>query len=215
VEFVVEEMSQTAVDRQRGLTYAAALRALFRGSDPDVVMLGAMPDRETVELALHVAATGHLVLAQVDANSALDALARLEQRDTDPLRLAASLAGCVGLRLVRRICPACPVEEEAAPLLLKRAGLSPADGPFRRGAGCAQCRGSGYSGRLPLVEVVEANDALRERLAEGAVPESLRSVAFGEAGGSLWEDARERVNEGVTTVEEVARALFNYPRKAG
>jgi general secretion pathway protein E len=215
VEVALEGLSQTAVDRQCGLTIAAALRALFRGSDPDVVMLGALPDRETTELALQVAATGHLVLAQVDANSALDALGRLVRAGADPLRLAGTLAGLVGVRLVRRVCPGCAVEEQPSPLLLKRAGLQPGDGPFRLGPGCAQCRQSGYQGRILLLEVVEASDDLRERLAEGAAPETLRAAAFGEAGGDLWDDAREQVRRGATTVEEVARAMFNYPRKTG
>jgi type II secretory ATPase GspE/PulE/Tfp pilus assembly ATPase PilB-like protein len=203
-------ISQTSVDYSAGLTFARALRGVLR-SDPDVVLVGDLPDRETAELALRMAMTGHRVLASLTANSALGGIRRLAEMGIDPSMIAHALAGLVSLRLVRQSCAECLVEDAPDPAALQRLGLSLADGPFRRGAGCAACRQTGYSGRTALSEVLELNDAVRQCIVGNAPAEMLWQEIFGRTGGSLWDDAREKVRWQLTTVEEVIRPLFDYP----
>jgi type IV pilus assembly protein PilB len=209
VEFVLEGISQTRVNRRAGLTYATALRAAHR-SDLDVVMIGDLPDRETAELALQMASTGHLVLAHFTASSALGAIIRLRETVVEPFLIAMTLTGVVSQRLARRICSGC-VEEYEPSTTLKRLGLAPADGPFHRGAGCDACRKSGYRGRIVLCEILVVDPPLSQLIADGAPLETLWQESFGRTGGSLWDDAREKVHQGLTTVEEVVRVLFDYP----
>lgn len=211
VEHVIDGISQTAVNRRIGLTFAEALRAIHR-SDEDVVLVGALPDRETADLALKMAVTGHLVLAPLNARSALDTIPRLREQGVDPFMIARTLAGTIGQRLVRRICGECAAAYDPSALDLRRLGLTPSDGPFTRGSGCESCRGSGYRGRIGLFEVLEADDPLRQLIAGDAPLEVLWRETFARAGGSLWDDAREKVRRGMTTAEEVGRALFDYPR---
>jgi type II secretory ATPase GspE/PulE/Tfp pilus assembly ATPase PilB-like protein len=210
VEFVLDGISQIRVNRRAGLTYAAALRAVLK-SDLDVVMIGDLPDGETAELALHMAATGHLVLAQLTANYTLGGLRRLRELGVDPFLVAQHLAGGLSQRLARRVCPSCAAEYEPSPAHLERLGLTAADGPFRRGAGCEPCRKTGYRGRVPLYEQFELDDRLRELISQDRLEENVWREALATQGGTLWDDARTKVRQGLTTVEEVTRVLLDYP----
>jgi len=210
VEYVLDGISQTRVNRRIGLTYATALRAIHR-SDLDVLLVGDLPDRETAELALQMASTGHLVLAHFTASSALGAIVRLRETVVEPFLIAQTLAGVVSQRLMRRICRECKEEYEPSPTLLKRLSLTLADGPFVRGGGCEACRKSGYKGRIITCEVLDVDAQLRQLIADGAPLEALWQESFGRTGGALWDDAREKVRQGLTTVEEVVRVLFDYP----
>jgi type II secretory ATPase GspE/PulE/Tfp pilus assembly ATPase PilB-like protein len=214
VKSVLEGISQITVDRRVGLTFTAALRAISQ-SDPDVVLVGALRDRESAELTLEMALAGRLVLAALTTNSALGAVQYLRAMGVDPFMLAQSLAGVVGQRLVRRVCPECVREYLPSSAALETIGFSPdEDGPFRRGAGCEACRQTGYAGRVGLFEVLEVDDALRRLIADGAPVDTLCRESFGRAGGSLWDDGREKVRQGLTTVEELTRVLFDYPQPA-
>jgi type II secretory ATPase GspE/PulE/Tfp pilus assembly ATPase PilB-like protein len=216
VEYVVDGVSQIRVNRSAGLTYAAALRAVQR-SDLDVVLVADLPDHETAELALEMAATGHLVLAQLQAKNALAVLTRLREIGVDVYLIAQTLAGVLCQRLARRVCTDCMEEYEPSPASLQRLGLTPADGPFRRGAGCEACRKTGYRRRVALYEILEVDDDLRQLIAADASVSELWQATFARTGGSMWDDAREKVREGLTTVEEALRVLFDYspPRAEG
>ena len=132
---------------------------------------------------------------------------RLRSLGADDYLLAQTLAGAVGQRMVRRIDPSSEiVAYEPAPEELAKAGLSPADGPFRRGD---------FGGRLPLFEVLEVTDPVRRMIAEGGSIETLQRETFARTGGSFWDDAREKVKQGLTTVEEVNRVLVDYTGPAG
>jgi type IV pilus assembly protein PilB len=159
-----------------------------------------------------MAATGHLVLTQLTASSALGAVPRLREIGVDPFLIAQTLIGAVSQRLLRRICKECVSEYEPPSLLLQRFGLTPADGPFHRGTGCEVCRKSGYKGRLAVYEILEVTDELRQLIANDTPREILEQETFGQTGGSLWDDARDKIRQGLTTVEEAARVLFDYPR---
>jgi type II secretory ATPase GspE/PulE/Tfp pilus assembly ATPase PilB-like protein len=211
VEYVLDGISQTRVNRRIGLTYAAALRAVLH-SDLDVVMIADLSDRETAELAFELAATGHLVLTQLTAKSSLGAIARLRELGVDSFLIAQTLAGAISQRLMRRICRECQAEYEPPAASLQRLGLTAADGPFRRGTGCPACENRGYRGRLAVYEILEVDEPLRQLIADDAPVEALWQATFGPKGGSLWDDAREKVRLGLTTVEEALRVLFDHPR---
>lgn len=214
VAYAFEGISQTSVSPQAGLTCAAALRAISQ-SDPDVVLVDPLRDRESAELALEMAVAGRLMLATLVASSALAVVQNLRAMGVEPFLLAQALAGVVGQRLVRRVCPECVREYLPSSAALETIGFSPdEDGPFRRGAGCEACRQTGYAGRIGLFEVLEVDDTLRRLIADGAPMETLRRETLGRAGGSLWDDGREKVRQGLTTVEEVTRVLFDYPQPA-
>lgn len=206
-------VSQISVHRRAGLTYPTAVRAMLR-CDPDVLLVGDLPDLETGQLALHAAMTGHRVLTALGANNAIGGIQRLREIGLDPASIALATTGIISQRLVRKPCPACATAYEPDGVVLHHLGLSSADAAYQRGTGCDACRQTGFSGRVALIEVLELDAMVRRRIVERASPESLWQETLGR-GGSLWEDAREKVRQGLTTVEEVTRALFDYPFPAG
>ncbi len=211
IEHRLEGISQTAVNRQGGLTYPSALQSIMR-SDPDVVYVGAMRDEETAQLCIELAVTGHFTLSQLNVGGAIQTVQRLRDMGVENHLLASNLSGSVGLRLLRRVCPHCAVAYEPARSDLARAGLSLVeDGPFQRGTGCGQCRNTGYKGRIGLFEAWEVTPRLRALVAERADADTLWNESFGGSGGSLWDDAREKIRQGLITVEDAAWALFDYP----
>lgn len=211
VEYRLPGLSQTSVNTHTGLTFAAALRAIMR-CDPDVVYLAQFRSQEITELATEMALTKSLVLGQVHVSSALLIPQRLRELGIVPHLIAQTLVGLVSQRLVRKICPECITEYQPKPEELQKAGLSLLeDGPFRHGAGCEACMHTGFKGRIGLFEVLEVDETLRKLIAENAPVETLWQATFGRTGGSLWDDARAKVRKGITTVEEVNWALFDYP----
>ena len=211
VEYQIPGVSQVPVNRRSGLTYAAALRSMMR-SDPDIIYVAECRSQEIAELSIEAAVTGHLVLSVLHVGSAVQVVQRLRDIDIVNHLLAGNLAGAIGLRLVRRVCPDCSAPYTPSERDLSRAGLSLLeDGPFRRGIGCDKCRQTGYRGRVGLFEVMEVDDALRHLIAERAEQNALWMQAFA-AGGSLWDDARNKIRQGLITVEDAAWALFDYPQ---
>jgi type II secretory ATPase GspE/PulE/Tfp pilus assembly ATPase PilB-like protein len=211
VEYLLPGMSQTQVNRQAGMTFTVGLRGILR-TDPDVVYLSQMRNLESAELCVEMALTGQLVLSQLHVTSALQVVQRLREMGIVNFLIGHILLGSVGVRLVRRICTNCV--EEYAPSFsdLSKAGLSPVeDGPFRRGAGCEACRGTGYAGRIGLFEVLEADEAVRQMIIDEVPLPTIWYTTFGRNGGSLWDDARDKVRQGLTTLEEVNEALSDYP----
>ena len=211
IEYRLTGMSQVGVNRRAGLTYAAALRSMMR-SDPDVIYIGEMRDEETAQLSIEAAVTGHLVLSQLNVGGAIQVVQRLRDIGVANHLLAGNLAGSVGLRLVRKVCPDCAVEYAPSSRDLARAGLSLIeDGPFKRGAGCANCRQTGYRGRVGLFEAWEVDEQMRYLIAERADLDTLWRESFGRQGGSLWDDARDKIRRGLVTVEDASWALYDYP----
>jgi type II secretory ATPase GspE/PulE/Tfp pilus assembly ATPase PilB-like protein len=213
IEYQLEGISQTQTFKRAGLTFPAALRSILR-SDPDVVLCAQMRDLETAELCVETALTGHLVLSSLHTTSAMGIIDRLRNMGVENFLIADTLAGLVGQRLVRRIDARNTEEYEPAAEELLRLGLTMADGPFRRGVPTEENGGTGFRGRLPLIEIVEVDSRLRQRIAEGAPAETLAAETFSPAwrtGGSLRDDARAKVKAGLTTVEEVNWTLFDYP----
>jgi len=206
VEYRLPGLTQVQVHRRAGLGFGAALRAVLR-QDPDVIMVGELRDRETVEIALTAALTGHLVLATLHTNDAATAAARLIEMRAPPYLVAGGLVGVVAQRLVRRLCPNCRVERSASRRELERLGL-----PFRGERlfdprGCPRCGGSGFRGRTGIFEVLAVDARLRELILRKAPADALREA--GRAAGTvpLSHDAWRQVRSGATSMEEVAALL--------
>jgi type II secretory ATPase GspE/PulE/Tfp pilus assembly ATPase PilB-like protein len=205
-----EGVSQTQIHKRVGLTFATALRSFLR-CDPDVVMCAQMRDLETAESCVEIALTGHLVLSSLHTTSAYAIVERLRNMGVENFLIADTLAGLIGQRLVRRVDSRKTEEYEPAAEELEKLGMTKADGPFRRGVPTEVNGGTGFAGRIPLIEIIQVDSRLRGRIAEGAPMYQLTMEAFGRVGGSLREEARAKVKAGLTTVEEVNWALFDYP----
>ncbi len=198
VEYAVPGVGQTQVDTRVGLTFAQGLRAILR-QDPDVVMVGEIRDRETAEIAVQAALTGHLVLSTVHANSAAGAITRLRDFGVETFLIAATLRAVVAQRLVRLVCPHCVTDEPLAAPLAARLGLPPGL-MVAKANGCAQCRHTGYQKRRGLFELITADGPVRALINEGAAEARIEAAGLHM---SLKEAARAAVRDRRTTPTEV------------
>jgi general secretion pathway protein E len=198
VEYAIPGVGQTQVDTRVGLTFAQGLRAILR-QDPDVVMVGEIRDRETAEIAVQAALTGHLVLSTVHANSAAGAVTRLRDFGVETFLIAATLRAVVAQRLVRLVCPHCATKEPLAAPLAERLGLEPGL-MVARANGCVHCRHSGYQRRQGLFELITADAKVRRRIAEGAAEDRIRSAGRRR---TLAQSARAAAIGGLTTPTEI------------
>jgi general secretion pathway protein E len=207
IEYQLAGITQMPVHRQAGVTFGAALRAILR-QDPDVVMIGEMRDEETAEIAIQAAMTGHLVFSTLHTNDAVSAVPRLLDLKVPEYLVSATLEGVLAQRLVRRICADCVVEYEPSPETTAAvAGRPVARMTLTHGAGCDSCRGTGYRGRVGIFEVLVMNDDLRDAIAAGASRAQLRMLAADAGLASMRTDGWQKVESGLTTVEEVARVV--------
>jgi type II secretory ATPase GspE/PulE/Tfp pilus assembly ATPase PilB-like protein len=208
VEYRIEGVVQIAVNADHGMSFASALRSILR-HDPDVLLVGETRDSETARIAIQSAMTGHLVLSSLHTNDSASALPRLADLGIEPYLLAATIDGVLAQRLVRRICDLCRESYEPDRRLMQLvagdAGTTCA--AFQRGVGCASCRQTGYRGRVGVFELLVISDEMRTDLAHAPDAQRLRRMARLGGMRSLREDAWDKVRLGVTTVEEVARAL--------
>ncbi len=198
VEYAVAGVGQTQVDSRVGLTFAQGLRAILR-QDPDVVLVGEIRDRETAEIAVQAALTGHLVLSTVHANSAAGAITRLRDFGVETFLIAATLRAVVAQRLVRLVCPHCVAEEPLAAALAGRIGL-PAGLAVAKANGCEHCHMTGYVGRRGLFELISADGRLRALVNDGAGEAAIEQAGLLR---SLGESARAAVVGRRTTPTEV------------
>jgi type II secretory ATPase GspE/PulE/Tfp pilus assembly ATPase PilB-like protein len=183
VEYRVRGVSQVQVNPRSGLTFPAALRSVLR-QDPDVIMVGEIRDRETAEIAMSAAITGHLVLSTLHTIDAPSGITRLLQMGVPPHLLAGGLAGIIAQRLVRRVCARC----RGSP------------------SGCSACR-RGYRGRTGIFQVLVVSDAIREAIGSGMGESVVRRRGEEEGMRTLGDDARRKVEEGITSEDEVGRVL--------
>jgi len=208
VEYVLPRITQTQVHEAAGMSFAAGLRAILR-QDPDVIMVGEIRDNETAETAVRAALTGHLVFTTLHTNDAVGAIPRLKDIGPDPGLLSDALLGIVAQRLARRVCPHCaepytPTEGELRVLGLSAQQILP--GTWRRGRGCSMCFNSGYLGREAIIELLDIDDTVREIIYEGTITQLhryLKEINF----SSFRSAAIEKVQTGLTTVEEVLRVI--------
>lgn len=207
VEYQVEGINQMQVNRDIGLDFALGLRTLLR-QNPDVILVGEIRDRETADVAVEAALTGHLVLSTLHTRDAPGALERLMDLGISRYRLASAIQAVISQRLVRTVCSNCRESYEPDPEELRRMGFTPdelPDGTLDRGAGCASCHGTGYSGRTALFEILVNSEAATELILEGASTRTLRTRAREEGMRPLRRDGLVKVRRGWTTPMEVAR----------
>jgi type IV pilus assembly protein PilB len=207
VEFNLVGVNQVQVRENIGLNFAAALRSFLR-QDPNIILVGEIRDFETAEIAVKAALTGHLVLSTLHTNDAPSTINRLMNMGIEPFLVASSVNLICAQRLVRRICSQCKQDHPHAPQALVEAGFTADEAKKvvpKKGAGCEKCNNTGYKGRVGLYEVMEITEELRELILVGASGLELRRKAIDEGMITLRRSGLQKVTEGVTTIEEVAR----------
>ena len=207
VEYHVPGVNQIQVNHRTGLTFSAGLRSILR-HDPDVVMVGEVRDKETAETAIQASLTGHLVFTTLHTNDAAGATTRLLDMGVEPFLVSSSVEGILAQRLVRKVCPACAETYEPDHADLPPGFRLPESGTLTRGVGCRECRQTGYRGRLGVYELLTMSDEIRQMIMNRAnAPEILRRAQADGDISMLFDDGAEKVRAGVTTINEIARAL--------
>jgi type IV pilus assembly protein PilB len=211
VEYDVPGISQLQVNEAQQFTFANALRSVLR-QDPDILLVGEIRDRETAEIAAQAGLTGHLVFSTLHTNDAAGAIVRLRDLGVDSYKIASVLKGVVAQRLVRKVCPHCSVSvpldelpQEARPPRERAATAVP-----RRSVGCKQCGGTGYRGRMAVLEMITIDESVARKIEQGALPEAIMAAARPLGFRTLWESALERIWLGHTTLEEAVRVLGEH-----
>lgn len=211
VEYQLPGILQIPVNEKKGLTFAKGLRSILR-HDPDKIMVGEIRDRETAEIAVQSALTGHLVLTTVHANNVFDVFGRFTHMGIDPYAFVSALNGIWAQRLIRINCPHCavdytPGEPELASVGLARADVH--DYQFRQGKGCGDCRGTGYKGRRSIAEILVLTDEIREMIVDKKPIRQIKAAAHANGTRSLRMAALELVRRGATTITEIKRVTLH------
>jgi len=209
VEYRVEKIRQTQLNRKAGMTFASGLRSILR-QDPDVIMVGEIRDAETAGIATQAALTGHRVLSTVHTNDAAGAITRLIDMGIEPFLVSSVLLVSFAQRLVRTICPYCRERYQPPRVALEAWGLDNLENPnFQRGTGCPQCLNTGYRGRTGIFEILVIDDEIQEMVIQNSTAQEITRYAR-NAGklSTLKDDAMDKVARGVTTLEEAASTVM-------
>ncbi|MDD3800990.1 MAG: type II secretion system ATPase GspE [Desulfuromonas thiophila] len=205
IEYQLAGVGQIQVNPKIDLTFANGLRSILR-QDPDIIMVGEIRDRETAEIAIQSALTGHMVFSTLHTNDAAGALTRLVEMGIEPFLAASSIVGILAQRLVRTICPHCREQVQPPATLLRDLGVDPAQAPpFYRGRGCDRCMQIGYRGRSGIYELLILTEDLRSALLQHSDAASLRQLAIGQGMVPLRQAGLEKARQGLTSLEEVLR----------
>jgi type IV pilus assembly protein PilB len=210
VEFNIRGINQVQIRESIGLDFAAALRSFLR-QDPDVIMVGEIRDHETAEIAVKAALTGHLVLSTLHTNDAPSAVTRLLNMGIEPFLVASSVISILAQRLLRRICVHCKTPVTVQPHALVDVGLTPEEAASitcYKGVGCEACSGTGYKGRIAIYEVMVLSPELRDLILSGASATEIKRGAIQQGMQTLRMSGLQKLQEGITTVEEVLRVTF-------
>ncbi len=210
VEYQLMGITQIPVTEKKGLTFARGLRSILR-HDPDKIMVGEIRDEETAQIAVQSALTGHLVFTTVHANNVVDVLGRFLNMHVDLYNFVSALNCVLAQRLVRKVCLHCREGAPAGAQLLEESGLDPAkyaDHIFYEGAGCIECNGTGFLGRMAISELLDLSDRIRELILERKPASEIKRAASDEGMTFLRESALERVFQGVTTLREINKVTF-------
>ena len=208
VEYQMEGINQIQAKPQIGLTFASALRSIVR-QDPDVIMIGEMRDLETARIAVQSALTGHLVLSTLHTNDAAGGVTRLLDMGLEEYLLTSTVNGILAQRLVRKLCPVCKEEKLAEPELVKELRLdrftNQSHIKLYKSVGCVACSGTGYRGRLAIIEFLPMTDPIRKLIMAHEEAGTIQKLAIAEGMQTLYENGLVKVVEGITTLEEVMR----------
>jgi len=211
VEYRLAGINQTQINPKAGLTFASGLRAILR-SDPDIVMVGEIRDKETAQIAIESALTGHLVLSTLHTNDAPGALTRLTEMGIEPFLSASAIECVLAQRLARRLCSNCkepyhPTDEALAQNGFPQEVIGK-DITLYRSAGCPRCNNTGYKGRFGIYEVMLVSEAIERLTVERKSADEISRVAQAEGMVTLREDGIDKVIQGITSIEEIARVII-------
>jgi len=184
VEYKIGRINQIQVDSGANMTFATGLRTMLR-QDPDIIMVGEIRDKETVEVSIQAALTGHLVLSTLHTNDAASAVTRLIDMGIEPFLISSTIIGCMSQRLCRKICSECA------------------------GSGCASCYNTGYKGRAGIFELMVVSEKIRNHIIEKSPASVIKKIAVEEGMMTLEENGKIKVEEGVTTLEEIKRVVYS------
>jgi type IV pilus assembly protein PilB len=213
VELPLKGVNQVQLNLKAGLNFASALRAILR-SDPDVVLVGEVRDKETAVIAIEAALTGHMVLATLHTNSAASTPMRLIEMGLEPFLVTSSVSGVLAQRLARRLCMHCKEAFEPSEADIVAAGwkleeveaLGGMDKVFRA-VGCSACSNTGYRGRKALAELLPMTEEIERVIIEGGSVEEIHRVAVAQGMCTLRQSGLRKAIEGETTLEEVLRVV--------
>jgi type IV pilus assembly protein PilB len=211
VEYQFPGIRQVHVNPVAGLTFAVALRSFLR-QDPNIIMVGEIRDKETAEIAVQAALTGHLVLSTLHTNDSASTFNRLIDMGVEPFLVSSSILGVLAQRLIRRICDKCRQQYKASDELLKDLGLNDSLGKgvsFYKGKGCNMCGQTGYRGRVGIYELIKISPPVQELIMRKAPAEELRNTAIKEGMTTLRQAAIDKLFAGLTTTEEVFRVTLD------
>lgn len=208
VEMKIEGLNQVQVMSEIGLTFASALRSILR-QDPDVIMIGEIRDDETARIAVRSAITGHLVVSTIHTNNALNTIERLLDMDIERYLLGTAISGIISQRLAKKLCPKCRGSRPATDyekLVIKKAINIDIDNLYTP-VGCSECLG-GYRGRIPVHEVLEVDQDIKDAITNNTPKEKLRKMVYGDNKTiSLLQDGLKKVVNGLTSFEEIIRII--------
>jgi type II secretory ATPase GspE/PulE/Tfp pilus assembly ATPase PilB-like protein len=210
VEYQLKGITQIPINEKKGLTFARGLRSILR-HDPDKVMVGEIRDPETAQIAIQSALTGHLVFTTVHANNVFDVLGRFLNMGVEPYQFISALNCVLAQRLVRKICEACKEPVTIEPAMLAESAIEPelvAGRTFYQGAGCIECGGTGFKGRMAICELLDLTDHIREIILDKRPISEVKRAAKEQGMRLLRESAVERVLEGLTTLKEINKVTF-------
>jgi type IV pilus assembly protein PilB len=209
IEMQVPGVNQMQVNARAGVTFASGLRSILR-QDPNVILVGEIRDQETADIAFGASQTGHLLLSTLHTNDATATITRLYDLGIQPYLIASSLLGIVAQRLVRRLCPACVTRQDPSAETIEKVGGAsrlPPDGQWVVGRGCDQCGQSGYKGRIAIHEVLAVTDEVRDLISSRAAEHAIKKAASRLGMRTLLEDGIDKAAQGLTTLDEVVRAV--------
>jgi type IV pilus assembly protein PilB len=212
VEYRLAGINQVQINPKAGLTFASGLRSILR-CDPDIIMVGEIRDKETAQIAVESALTGHLVLSTLHTNNAPGALSRLTEMGVEPFLTASAVDCVIAQRLVRKLCEHCKEPYPATREILQRL-----DFPSRvveqweqitlfRAVGCTRCNNTGYRGRMGIYEVMPVTEAVERLIVERKSADEIMRVAAAEGMVTLRQDGLDRVAQGITSIEEISRVI--------
>ncbi len=207
VEYNMRGINQVQMKSEIGLTFSAALRSFLR-QDPDTILVGETRDKETAEIAIKAALTGHLVLSTLHTNDAPSTISRLIDMGIEPFMVSSSVIFILAQRLVRKICTECKTEMEIPPEILKSFNISQEEADaitFYKGAGCHNCSETGYRGRLAIYEMMELTDPIKDLILKNPPANEIKALARKEGMNTLRDSAIIKFKNGITTYEEVIR----------
>jgi type IV pilus assembly protein PilB len=210
IEYAIGRVTQIQVNSKTGVEFSTGLRALMR-HDPDIIMVGEIRDKETAEIAIHSALTGHLVLSTLHTNTAAGAIPRFLDMGAEDFLLASTLNVIMAQRLVRKICNSCITKYSPGDAILKKLskdlGSDLGSQKFYKGSGCGQCGHKGYTGRIGIYEALEITEKIKELITNKATSDDIQKTAVTEGMVTMLQDGLDKVSSGLTTIEEVIRVV--------